>query len=49
MRYLLLTDEGGLLRLGVESLELSWPDLVKLARLIARTGRALQEKAPVAP
>jgi hypothetical protein len=47
MRYLLLTDDGGLFRLGVETLELSWPDMVKLARLIARTGRKLSAGSPV--
>jgi len=41
MRFLLLEADGGRLRLGVELLELEWPELMKLARIIARTGRAL--------
>lgn len=45
LRYLMLSKEGGLLRIGVESVELSWPDLVKLARLIAQTGKLLHKAA----
>ena len=44
-RYLVLSDEGATLRLGVEILSLDWVELVKLTKLIASTGRELSKRA----
>lgn len=43
MRFLILSKDGGTFRLGVETLVLEWPELMKLARTIVRTGKTLAE------